>query len=76
VLIFEDLHWSDRASTAAIEELLPLAEDHPILYVLVARPDLQAPSWTLRQQIETIYPHRHTSIRLARCRDRPAPAWR
>jgi class 3 adenylate cyclase/tetratricopeptide (TPR) repeat protein len=64
VLVFEDLHWSDRASTAAIEELLPLAEDHPILYVLVARPDPQAPSWPLRQQIETAYLHRHTSIRL------------
>jgi tetratricopeptide (TPR) repeat protein len=64
VLVFDDLHWSDRASTAAIEELLPLAEDHPILYVLVARPDRQAPSWALRQQIETIHSHRHTSIRL------------
>jgi class 3 adenylate cyclase len=36
VLVFEDLHWSDRASTAAIEELLPLAEDHAVLYVLIA----------------------------------------
>jgi class 3 adenylate cyclase len=64
VLVFEDLHWSDRASTAAIEELLALVEDHPVLYVLVARPDTQAPSWALRQKIETSYPHRHTSIRL------------
>jgi class 3 adenylate cyclase/tetratricopeptide (TPR) repeat protein len=64
VLVYEDLHWSDQASTAAIEELLPLAGDHPILYVLVARPDTQAPSWTLRQKIETSYPHGHTSITL------------
>jgi class 3 adenylate cyclase/tetratricopeptide (TPR) repeat protein len=64
VLVFEDLHWSDRASTAAIEELLPLAEDHPILYVLVARPDTQAPSWPLRQKVETAYLHRHTSVTL------------
>jgi class 3 adenylate cyclase/tetratricopeptide (TPR) repeat protein len=64
VLVFEDLHWSDQASTAAIEELLPLAEDHPILYVLVARPDTRAPSWTLGQKIETSYPHGHTSITL------------
>ena len=64
VLVFDDLHWSDRASTAAIEELLPLAEDHPVLCVLVARPDRQAPSWALRQKIETIYPHRHTSVSL------------
>ncbi|MFL6047349.1 MAG: ATP-binding protein [Propionibacteriaceae bacterium] len=64
VLVFEDLHWSDQASTAAIEELLPLAEDHPILYVLVARPDQQAPSWLLRQKIDELYPRRHTSVSL------------
>jgi class 3 adenylate cyclase/tetratricopeptide (TPR) repeat protein len=64
VLVFEDLHWSDQASTAAIEELLPLAEDHPILYVLVARPDKQVPSWLLREKIEELYFRRHTSISL------------
>jgi class 3 adenylate cyclase/tetratricopeptide (TPR) repeat protein len=64
VLVFEDLHWSDQASTAAIEELLPLAEDHAILYVLVARPDTETPSWALRQKIETTYPHCHISISL------------
>jgi class 3 adenylate cyclase/tetratricopeptide (TPR) repeat protein len=64
VLVYEDLHWSDQASTAAIDELLPLAENHPVLYVLVARPDPQAPSWTLRRKIETSYPHSHTSISL------------
>jgi predicted ATPase len=64
VLVFEDLHWSDQASTAAIEELLALAEDHPILYMLVARPDTQAPSWALREKIDALYPHRHTSISL------------
>jgi class 3 adenylate cyclase len=64
VLVFQDLHWSDQASTAAIEELLALAEDHPVLYMLVARPDAQAPSWALRQKIDAVYPHRHTSISL------------
>jgi class 3 adenylate cyclase/tetratricopeptide (TPR) repeat protein len=64
VLVFEDLHWSDQASTAALEELLALAEDHPILYVLVARPDTEAQSWALREKIEALYPRRHTSISL------------
>jgi predicted ATPase len=64
VLVYEDLHWSDQASTAAIDELLPLAENHPVLYVLVARADPQAPSWTLGKKIETSYPHRHTSMNL------------
>jgi class 3 adenylate cyclase/tetratricopeptide (TPR) repeat protein len=64
VLIFEDLHWSDRASIAALDSLLPLADDRPILYVLVARPDTEAPSWTLRHKVETMYPHAHTSVNL------------
>lgn len=64
VLVFEDLHWSDQASTAAIEELLPLGEDHPILYVLVARPDTHAPSLALREKIEELYPRRFTSVNL------------
>jgi class 3 adenylate cyclase/tetratricopeptide (TPR) repeat protein len=64
VLVYEDLHWSDQASTAAIDELLPLAENHPVLYVLVARADPQAPSWTLGKKIETSYPYRHTSMSL------------
>jgi class 3 adenylate cyclase/tetratricopeptide (TPR) repeat protein len=64
VLVFEDLQWSDQASIAAIVGLLALAEDHPVLYVLVARSDTQAPSWRLRQQIETTWPHRHTSVTL------------
>jgi predicted ATPase len=76
VLVFEDLHWSDQASTAAIEELLPLAEDHPILYVLVARPDKQAPSWLLREKIEELYfPAVIPASALVRCQDRPVPAW-
>jgi class 3 adenylate cyclase/tetratricopeptide (TPR) repeat protein len=64
VLIFEDMHWCDRASIAALDGLLPLAEDYPILYVLVARPDTDAPSWSLRQKIETTFAHHHTSINL------------
>ncbi|MDQ3856208.1 MAG: AAA family ATPase, partial [Chloroflexota bacterium] len=64
VLVFEDLHWSDRASVAAVDSLLPLLDDHPILFVLVARPDTDAPSWTLRQKLQTDYPHYHTNLDL------------
>ena len=64
VLVFEDLHWSDRASIAAIDALLPLAEDYPILYVLVARSDTEAPAWALLQKIQTIYPHLHAHAAL------------
>jgi len=64
VLIFEDLHWSDRASIAALDNLLPLAEEQSVLFVIVARPDPDGPSWALRQKIETRYAHCHTALHL------------
>jgi class 3 adenylate cyclase/tetratricopeptide (TPR) repeat protein len=64
VLVFEDLHWSDRTSVAAIEGLLPLVDTHPVLYMLVARPDAEAPSWQLWRAVERTYPHRHTHLAL------------
>ena len=64
VLVFEDLHWSDRASIAALDSLLPLAEEYPVLFLLVARPDTDAPSWTLRQKIQTVYAHLHHDVTL------------
>lgn len=64
VLVFEDLHWSDGASIAAIDNLLPLAESHSVLFLLVARPDPAEPSWMLRHKIETIYPHLHMKLEL------------
>jgi tetratricopeptide (TPR) repeat protein len=64
VLVLEDLHWSDRASIAALDNLLPLAEEHPVLYILVARPDTDAPCWALRQKIETLLAHVHTDVDL------------
>lgn len=64
VLVYEDVHWSDRASVAVIEELLTLVNDHAVLHVLAMRPDRDAPSWPLKQRIEERYPRQHTSLTL------------
>jgi class 3 adenylate cyclase/tetratricopeptide (TPR) repeat protein len=64
VLVYEDVHWSDRASVAVIEELLTLVNDHPVLHVLAMRPDRDAPSWPLKQRIEERYPGQHTALAL------------
>lgn len=63
VLVYEDVHWSDGASAAAIEDLLTLAADHRVLHVLVMRPDRDAPSWALKQRIDERYPG-HTAVEL------------
>ena len=38
MLVFEDLHWIDRSSLSLLEELLPLAAHHPVLFVHLYRP--------------------------------------
>jgi class 3 adenylate cyclase/tetratricopeptide (TPR) repeat protein len=64
VLVFEDLHWSDGASIAAIDNLLPLAETNSVLFLLLARSDPDEPSWMLRHKVETIYPHLQMKLEL------------
>ncbi|MFC2155522.1 serine/threonine-protein kinase PknK [Acidobacteriota bacterium] len=38
VLVFEDLHWADTSSVELLQSLLPLAENHRLLFVLISRP--------------------------------------
>ena len=47
VLVFEDLHWADPGLLEFIEELPDWSQNHPILVVTVARPDLldRRPDW-------------------------------
>ena len=40
VLVWEDVHWLDASSAALIDQLLALTETSPLLFLLVARPEL------------------------------------
>ncbi len=64
ILVFDDLHWADPASVDLIAHLLNLAEDAPVLFLCIYRPDRQAQAWTLKQHIERTYPHRSLEITL------------
>lgn len=46
-LVFEDLHWSDEATLALLDELLPVAEESPVGFLLVHRSDPDHPGWQL-----------------------------
>jgi ABC-type transport system substrate-binding protein/class 3 adenylate cyclase len=46
-LVFEDLHWSDEATLALLDELLPVVEESPVGFLLVHRSDPDHPGWQL-----------------------------
>ena len=64
LMVFEDLHWCDEASMDVLIETTKLVDELPCLFVFAFRPDRQAPSWRLKQWLETEYPHRSTELAL------------
>jgi tetratricopeptide (TPR) repeat protein len=52
VLLFEDLHWADKGQLEFIEELVEMSQDHPILVITLARPELldRYPGWGVARQ--------------------------
>jgi class 3 adenylate cyclase len=62
VLVFDDLHWADSASTELLIHLLQLTDSGPILFLCAFRPDRSAPSWKVKQAAESDYPHRYKEI--------------
>ena len=57
VFAFEDLHWSDATSLLLLEQLLGLAEQVPVLFVLTLRPERDHHVWALRERAAREYPH-------------------
>ena len=64
VFVFDDLQWTDAASADLLMELFDLSDQTPVLFLLAFRPDRQAPSWRIKQKLETDFPHRYTEILL------------
>lgn len=64
VLYFADMHWADLASLELLRYCLPVAENAPVLWLFVYRPDRASPVWKFRYHVETEYPHRLTSLAL------------
>ena len=52
VLVFEDLHWADDGLIDFIESILEWSRAHPILIVILARPELleRRPTWGAGQR--------------------------
>ncbi len=63
-LICDDLHWTDPASIALLEHLLPLVTSLPVLLVCPMRPETASPGWSLKELAAVRYPDRFTEIAL------------
>ena len=74
LLVFEDLHWCDEASMDLLIETAKLVEELPCVFLFSFRPDRRAPSWRLKQWLETEFPHRSTEIALSPLTDEESGA--
>jgi predicted ATPase len=54
VLVCEDVHWSDPSSVELGMQLTPIVVEVPLVIVLVARPDKDAPGWHLVERARDI----------------------
>lgn len=64
VLVFDDVHWMDRASAGLLEHLLPLVSRVPLLICGLSRPDAETAVAILQQAIQEKYAGRYIQIDL------------
>jgi class 3 adenylate cyclase/tetratricopeptide (TPR) repeat protein len=55
VVVLEDAHWADDASVDALELLLPIVHELPILLVISARPERASAGWRLAERARTTF---------------------
>jgi ABC-type oligopeptide transport system substrate-binding subunit/class 3 adenylate cyclase len=60
----EDLHWADSTSVLLLEQLLALAEESPVLFVITLRPERDHAAWGLREHAAREFPHLLQGIEL------------
>jgi ABC-type transport system substrate-binding protein/class 3 adenylate cyclase len=63
-LVFDDIHWADEATLAAIEALLPIADEHPIAFALSYRAEGEHGGWDLADRARRRFRHRFSQIDL------------
>ena len=62
VLVFDDMHWCDAASTELLRQLLPLTGEIPLVLLLAMRAERNAPAWQIKSAADEEYNHRYTEV--------------
>jgi ABC-type transport system substrate-binding protein/class 3 adenylate cyclase len=73
-LVLEDLHWSDEATLAMLEELLPVAEQAAVGFLLIHRSDPDHPAWQVVDRARRRYRRVFLELELASLADEDARA--
>jgi ABC-type transport system substrate-binding protein/class 3 adenylate cyclase len=63
-IVLDDLHWADPTSIALTEQLIPLVDDAPVLFLIAQRMERDHPSWQLKDRAARELPHRTTELAL------------
>jgi class 3 adenylate cyclase/tetratricopeptide (TPR) repeat protein len=64
VVVLEDVHWIDQASTALLEHLLSLVDRTSLMFLLTYRPEQNTRSWELHEEIAQQFHHCWRQINL------------
>ncbi|HUG30197.1 MAG TPA: adenylate/guanylate cyclase domain-containing protein [Candidatus Limnocylindria bacterium] len=64
VLVCEDLHWADPASIDVTRQLLPLATQHPVMFLAALRADHDSAGWALIGHARELFGDALTEIHL------------
>jgi tetratricopeptide (TPR) repeat protein len=62
VLVFDDMHWCDRASAELLRQLLPLTGESPLVLLFAMRAERNAPAWQIKTTADEEYNHRYTEL--------------
>jgi class 3 adenylate cyclase/tetratricopeptide (TPR) repeat protein len=62
VLVFDDMHWCDKASTELLRQLLPLTGEIPLVLLFAMRAERNAPAWQIKTTADEEYGHRYTEL--------------
>ena len=63
-LLLEDIHWADPSSVELLGKLLSLANEAPVLFCCVTRPEREVPGWKLVNAARDVLGGRLTELTL------------